>query len=548
VRNVDPIATNRWRGPCVASLVITTAAIVVTWPQAAFLTSRYAGQTDALFSVWRLAWIADSLGSNEHRLYDAPIFYPHRNTLAYSDSILLSGLVTAPLRLFGVGPFAVYNGYLAVAIIGSGMAAALLCRRLSGSWSAAALGGIVFTLNPHRMEHFERLELLTSFGIPLAFYCWHRGTGENSQRWIAFTFVCAAAQWYLGMYHGLFLVCALACLAIDLPHVHASARRSAYRGIAVGGLIAALAVAPSAVPYLAAREDVGERGAPEAIQYSAEIDDYLAVHDRNWMYGDALAHLGAPERHFFPGLVASLLALAGLVLAPRRTALLYAAVLVVAFDLSRGMHGVLLPILRETAMPFRGIRSPARAAVIVMLPVAVFASVAAGRLFAALSTASRRTCLVALALLMTVEYKMQVELWNVPEQPPISMTALPADAVVLELPVARPDRLDLNLDPHYMVGRIGEWPRMLNGYSGHYPDDYIVLLEQMVDFPSASSLAFAARRGATHIVIHEAWLEGGYKRLIEAVLRRDELELVGRYMEDGGEVSVFRFATQLSGV
>jgi hypothetical protein len=91
-----------------------------------------------------------------------------------------------------------------------------------------------------------------------------------------------------------------------------------------------------------------------------------------------------------------------------------------------------------------------------------------------------------------------------------------------------------------MMGRIGSWPKMLNGYSGHYPRGYMELLEEMADFPSQRAIAAIADRGATHLAIHGGWLEARYRPLVELLIQTPQLELVGGYKERDGEVAVFR--------
>lgn len=528
-----------------ALLLITAAVVAVTWPQAAYLTTKTGGHTDALFSVWRLAWIADSLISEQLRLFDPPIFYPYKDTLAYSDAILLSGALIAPFRWLGVQAFTVYNAYLLFSFVLSGFAAALVCHRVSGSWAAAAVGGVIFTINPHRMEHFEHLELITSAGIPLAFYCWYLGAARRSSAWFAAVLLCIAVQWYLGMYQGLFLATVLPALWLDWRLLDSKARVAATKGVVIGALLLLAVVAPSVAPYLRARQEVGERSAAAVAEYSATPEDFIAVHPRNWLYGSSLSRFGAPERHFFPGAAAVILALAGFVVAAPRTRLLYAAVAFVAVELTLGSNGVLIPVLREIAPPYRSLRAPARAMVVVFLPIALFASLGVTWLIRVVKAVPGAVIAVVLVTILVIEYRMVPDLWDVPTRPGRMVWTAPANSVFAEYPTARPDRLDQNLDIHYMVGHIGDWTRMLNGYSGHYPGGYIQFLEGAIDFPSTRSVATMSERGATHIVVHQRWLKNEYGPLIVSLLGRPELELVARYHEFDGEVAVFRIATVL---
>ncbi|MEO5677981.1 MAG: hypothetical protein ABIQ84_10565 [Usitatibacter sp.] len=112
--------------------------------------------------------------------------------------------------------------------------------------------------------------------------------------------------------------------------------------------------------------------------------------------------------------------------------------------------------------------------------------------------------------------------------------------MLLEFPVARPDRLDINHDAHYMFDRVLLWPRLINGYSGNYPAGYIRLLEDLRTFPDDHSVAAAIAAGADHIVLHEKWMPSAYAEMLLKVSAAPELSPAGSYSEPGGQVAVFR--------
>lgn len=51
---------------------------------------------DGRWSIWVVSWVAHALTSQPWRVFDANIFYPERQTLAYSEANLLAGLVGIP--------------------------------------------------------------------------------------------------------------------------------------------------------------------------------------------------------------------------------------------------------------------------------------------------------------------------------------------------------------------------------------------------------------------------------------------------------------------
>ncbi len=122
--------------------------VAMTWPQGLYLSSQAPPHQDVYFNMWRLRWFAHALVTPSARLFDANIFYPEPQTLAYSDAMLVEGVIAAPLLWAGMTPVLVHNLLLLGAIAASGAAMFALARYLTGSRGAGILGGIVFAFAP----------------------------------------------------------------------------------------------------------------------------------------------------------------------------------------------------------------------------------------------------------------------------------------------------------------------------------------------------------------------------------------------------------------
>ena len=151
----------------------TLVAIVNSFPLILHPGTSIGQHGDSYFSVWRLAWVAHQLRADPWHLFDGNIFHPNRDTLAYSDAMLLPAIVVAPFNWMGISPLVVYNLTLFAAFVASAVAAFLLVRELTGSTPAALVGGVIFAFSAHRLEHFDHLELQFAFWIPLAVLYWH---------------------------------------------------------------------------------------------------------------------------------------------------------------------------------------------------------------------------------------------------------------------------------------------------------------------------------------------------------------------------------------
>jgi hypothetical protein len=156
------------------ALTFLALTVLVTYPQVRGFATSVPYHSDPYFSMWRLGWVAHALRTDPGGLFNANIFYPASNTLAYSDAMLLPGVALAPLFWVGVHPVIIYNSALFAAFTLSGHAAFLLARRLTGSVAAAVVAGVIYAFAPYRFTHYMHLELQLVFWMPIALLLFHR--------------------------------------------------------------------------------------------------------------------------------------------------------------------------------------------------------------------------------------------------------------------------------------------------------------------------------------------------------------------------------------
>jgi hypothetical protein len=143
---------------------------------------------------------------------------------------------------------------------------------------------------------------------------------------------------------------------------------------------------------------------------------------------------------------------------------------------------------------------------------------------------------------------MLVEYWQAPRDLTSQPSRLPsvyaflrgaAPAVVLELPVPRPDRLPGN-DATYEYWSTSHWNPLVNGYSGYYPAAYLQTLEYLKRFPDDESMGRLRAVGVRYIVVHRTLYESrAYANLLIAMIRRPDLEPAGTFRDWAGEAAVF---------
>ncbi|HJZ70843.1 MAG TPA: glycosyltransferase family 39 protein [Vicinamibacterales bacterium] len=532
----------------VTLVLFTVLTAVMTYPQVFHMTDGVHDDGDPLMVTWVLAWVAHQLPRAPAHLFDANIFYPERSTLAYSETLLVPGAIAAPLHWLGVGPILVYNLVFLSGFAISGVGVALLVRRLTGNVGAAILAGIVFAFPPYRMDHYAHLQLQQSQFIPLAMLAFHRLLDTNRLRDGVWLGVCVACQMLSCMYYGLFLIpyMTIVCGALLIARREMPRRRLI--ALAVAGAIVAVATLPLGRAYLAARSVVGERARAEVAYGSATWRNYLAPPEVNVVYGKVFARFMEPERRLFPGFIAIALTIVGLwpPLSPTRIA--YGLGLLLAFDVSLGLNGLIYRGLYDYVLPFKALRIPARMGLMVGFSLAVLGGYGAARLAERLrSPAARRTVLAAVGLLMLAEYaSTPLELFQAPRQPPEIYADLLRDrgddaptSVLFEFPTLRTS------DPAYLYYSTFHWQTLINGYSGFFPPSYVDLVRAMRNFPDELSIDMIKLHRARYLVIHGEYLRGDrYETLVPQLDRRSDMKLVSRrpwhLPGKHAEISVYR--------
>lgn len=533
-----PVRT--WRRRLLVSALFLTLIVVNSYPLAFRLDSAIGGHFDSYFSTWRLAWVAHQIVADPLHLFDGNIFYPERTTLAYSDAMLLPALVVAPLHWIGVSALAVYNLTLIAAFFLSALAAYCLVRSLTGSTTAGLLGGIVFAFSPHRLQHFHHLELQFAFWIPWAVLAWHRAVGQQARAGYLRVAALATGQVLSCIYFGVFLITWLAFVTAVWFF------RRPLLALKAGVVMLApplLALAIYSLPYLEARETVGERPRSEVSFYSATPVNFLSAPESNRLYGWTES-LGENEQRLFPGIAAFVLVVVALWPPVDRIRALHAAGLALSIVLALGFNGYLYQVLYDWVLPFRGLRVPARAAILILLGTAVLAGCGLTRVMAAVRRRRTAAALAAAIIaIASVEYLSSPRIVPVPPPSPwyAWLGTLP-DAIVFEWPVGDTSLLRPTFDATYMHRSTLHWRPLVNGYSGKYPRSFFDLLRRMRSFPDESSLRYLRRRGVSVLVLHERPdSTPSYAEAVDRLLANPDIEPIVHDHEGNARIAFFRF-------
>jgi hypothetical protein len=517
-------AVNRWafsRGVPRVTVLFVLLTAFMTWPQALVLHTHAADHQDVYFNLWRIRWVAHALSTSPADLFNANVFYPEPGVLAFSDAMLVQGVLAAPFLWAGVPPVLVHNLLLLGAIVASAVGAFVLARHITGSAAGGVIAGVIFAFAPYRFEHYMHMELQWTVWSPWAFWALQRTIESGSLRFGLLMGVFIALQTVSSVYYGVFLFVLIAAVGLlQLIPLQGRDLARAVRVLIVGGALAVSLSWVYSLPYAAAAARVGTRSSDEVTTFSARPRDYRFATPTNVLYGSM--YPGVPERQLFPGIVAPLLAILGLVLVrPTTIAVAYLIGLAVAFELSIGFYGYAYPLLYDHVAVFRGLRATARASAFFLLFLGVLAAYGTAVILRGTTEPVRRALPILLCTLILLEYRVRplalVPYYNQPPPLYAILARLPA-GIVVEFPVPKPDSLPHN-DPRFAYMSTFHWMPLLNGYSGFYPPSYLRRLDRLATFPDEASVASLRRENVKYVVVHDdGYPHGERPRIVERLL------------------------------
>ena len=524
-----------WAGVTLLFAVLTAA---MAWPLVRHGGSLAPQHGDVYFNMWRLRWFAHAVTTSPAHLFDANIYFPERDTYAYSDAMIVEGLIAAPLA--ALNPVAVHNLMMLAPIALSAVALFALVRYLTGSRGAGLVAGTAFAFAPYRFEHIMHMELQWTVWMPLAFLSLHRLLRTGRWRDGIALGACLARQMLSCIYYGLVLLPLLGAGAVLLL---LSDRDVAWRR-AVPPLAAAFALAAAvslvyAVPYQRVQKVVGDRPIEQVHTFSALPANYVNVPEGNWLYGNP-GRPGLGERRLFPGTIVTLLAVAGLLLRrPSPRQMVYMLLLAFAFDMSLAYAGFSYPVLARFVAAFRGLRALARLGIFVVMFLAVLAGYGYSIAVHHLRPAARAAICALLLAGMLAEYATSFPVAEFPSVAPPMYRVLARQprGVVAEVPMAVPGETREGRDEYLSTFH---WFPLVNGYSGNFPPSYLARIDRMQEFPGPRAFYQLRYDRVTYLIVHENGYTAAKLDAIRDALATSGAADLGAYDDGDAKARLYR--------
>lgn len=524
----------RWRRRASVFAVFLVATLVMVHGTPGRLTSRLPGDHgDAVEVLWILRWGGHAFIHQPLHLFDANIFWPLKDTLAFAEPLL--SIAPFYALFFGItGNWVLSWNLLWIGLILLNQCATYsLTRWLTGRTDAAIFSGLAVGFSAFVLGQSGHPQLQVIGFVPLGLLLLFKLMEEPRLLTAAALGLTTLAILLGSLYiAAAYAMAVFIILAGQFVLERGRIGWAMLRGLVLAGIISLLAW-PEVVAFHEVSQQIGKR--PLVPEWGLRPRDLVRAAPGSYLYKGLARNTdpGAYERHMFPGFVTVALAVVGVLvllfewrrtrgrtrttkptIVPQRlrfVVLLITAGVVIGVlavgALARGPWTPWRGVYRYVG-PLSGIRVPARLAYVSILAGAVLAGVGLAGILRRLAKPALATVLTAIvSLAVMAELAAPIQTTSVPHDPAILAVyqALSHDpaGVVVELPVYLPE-------PYTWA--YGEAPRMLwstidfhprvNGYGGYVPDKWYQSLVALQTIPAPGGIAQLRDLKVRYIILH----------------------------------------------
>lgn len=522
---------------------------------------------DPMLNAWILGWVSEAALSQPLTLWNAPIFHPHPNALAFSEHLVGIAMFVAPVYWLTGDAILTYNTAFLLGFAFLGWAMYALVRALTGRDDAAVIAGVAVMCSPYFMSsQVARLQMLSAGWSLLTFLWLHRWLATPTRAALTAFTLCWAFQLASNVYLGLFLALPVAILVAA-----ACLRRQPVLTwqrmwpLAVAAAVLVATAMPPLLRYAEAQQALGlTHSIDEVRRYSATVQSYASVwheRDSSWLRAEDIS-----DRALFPGLLLAALAFVGTAMSMRRRAALgYVVIALVVFVVTLGPEpaigatplGMPSPYawLLDVVPGMDGIRAPGRFAVFVVLALGVLAGLGAAHLLAGRARGLRVGAVAAAAAMALWDGHRDYNwLARLPDEAPSAsaayawLAAQPPSAL-LELPIVTHFQRQRpyaggSVTLRYQLAALRHGHALVNGSSGFVTPLVTLLQSHASPFTTLDTVDDALRAlraiGTRYVVAHRHEYLDSARAHAEAMLGtmaadRDQVEAVHEF----GDTTIF---------
>jgi hypothetical protein len=522
------------------------ASVYITYPLLFHLGDYTTGMGDEFVIAWIHSWIIHALTTNPFSLFNANIYFPYPNTLAYSDIFLTGSIFTYPIVSLLGQPISANNITLISSLTLLGFSLFLLSYYLTRNYFASFLSGLVVIFSPATLGYYIQIQMLEIYWVPLAILFFLLYLHSFKIRFFILSLICFLLQFYNSFLPAYFILFSFIIILLFTWFENKKKFRSYFtKKNFLLVVISLLLMIPGILPYLRISQQFHyTRDLRDSIHFALQPEDLLYPGVNTRLYTILLSDV--PTNHYsqnnefkpgYLGIVFSLLVLLSIVyfFNKRKPVSLYEKTfLTIAITGLILSFGPLLHLNRQTihhpfpiplpyalfyyVMPgFEGFRNSQRWEMLFILGIVVFISLIMNTMLKNISL-KKQIIFYSLLFIGIVAEFAPMHYISVPQKKDFPkvyswMATTPANTSFIILPI-----YNWNMPPFVQQEFYREYYStvefrpMVNGYSGFSPppwQDFIYFMHNT--FPKQISIDKTQAMGVNYIIIDTKSYDVEYK-------------------------------------
>ncbi|MFA6272514.1 MAG: hypothetical protein WC693_05445 [Patescibacteria group bacterium] len=545
-----------------AVVIFLLLTFLMTFPWGARLATSVQASSDSYFNIWTIAWDVHMFQENPTDIFNANIFYPNKNTLAYSENLIGSALFAWPVIALSGNPVLAYNIIIFIFFVLAGYCMYLLAYYFTKNFPVSILGGIIYGFNAYMFLHFNLLHIMAVFFFPLIFLIMHKLVESEKRKYFAYFIVTFTLLGYMSMHF--FMMLLLFIPVYLLVYYGVIKRKMPSKKIIVNFvisfIISTIIILPVFYPYLTLRTNIEyDRSYAMVNQFSPTVTDYLTFSPM--LMGLFELPKNIFKTYIYSGFTVLFLVIFSIIMLIKKyyrqkeiinISSLYIIIGFVAFIMSFGVvirfsendPGVVGPfmLLFEFVPGFSSLRALGRFSIVILLSMSVIITIILNQYMTRF-----KKKFVYVGMLLIISCLVILEYMIIPPLKPVNLETVKTgsnipevyrwlseqkdDTVILELPIWVNGMEETAKYQYYSAFH---WHRQMHGYSGYYPPEYRkIFIKPLKDLLNDDTIKEIRAVGVDYIILHTGASMEFAKELREADVKNNQnLQLIEIFGSD----------------
>ena len=318
-------------------IIFLCVGIIILTQMTGYDFSKLPGDMgDTRFNQYVLEHFYQFITNRTTSFWNAPFFYPFKNTIAFSDSHLGSAPIYSFFRFIGFNQNTSLQIWIIIGYITNLLVANTILFKLGMKPLSAALGAFLFSFGLPVMAQENHIQLTYRFCVPLVSFFFWKFSNKPKLTSALFLIICLTMQFYFSIYIGFFLVLLVLIMIFMIPVFLSSPSQIRFFGFwknilvnawifssekerklfLLGLIVCFFSMGFLLIPHYSASQTYGFSRTPEEIKMMLPQPQsyFLADHSKFWN-GNRFIFPSIPMQHehqLFIGLSSSILILIGL--------------------------------------------------------------------------------------------------------------------------------------------------------------------------------------------------------------------------------------------